>query len=207
MYWHMKKSFILSCILLFAVAFHARAQHPLLDSLTLDTIRPYTSLEEALKNPDDVVKLVLRKEKLKTFPVEIVQFKNLQYLDLSKNSLTELPDTIGQLQNLQVLMLSKNKIEYLPKTIGNLTNLKMLNVNQNELVELPASIGKLKKLEYLDLWSNNLERFPDSMAELKDNLLVLDLRVILISDDIQQHLLRWLPKTKIHFSPNCKCKY
>lgn len=196
-----------ACILLLCLVLPAKAQHPLLDSLSLDTIKAYTDLQEAIKNPDDVVKLVLRKEKLKTFPLEILQFKNLQYLDLSKNSFTELPDTIRELKNLQVLILSKNEIEYLPKTIGELSNLKTLNVNQNELVELPASVGRLKKLEYLDLWSNNLERFPDSMVDLKDNLKVLDLRVILLSDDIQQRLLHWLPKTKIHFSPNCKCKY
>lgn len=196
---------LVSLILLVVLALPARSQQ-LLDSLALDTMKGYTSLQEAMKNPDDVVKLVLRKQKLKTFPKEILAFKNLQYLDLSKNDLKELPDSIGMLKNLQVLHLSKNEIEYLPRETGELSNLKILEVNQNELVELPSSIGRLSQLEYLDLWSNNLERFPDTMKELK-KLKVMDLRVILISDDVQARLQQWLPHTKIYFSPNCKCKY
>jgi len=179
----------------------------LLDSLALDTMRGHTDLASALKDPDNVIKLVLRKQKLKAFPPEILQFRNLQYLDLGKNDIKELPDSIGALKDLQYLHLSRNEIEYLPKEIGQLQNLRLLNVNQNELVELPPQIGRLKKLEYLDLWSNNLERFPDDLRELKGNLKVMDLRVILISDDIQQRLQVWLPQTKIWFSPNCKCKY
>ena len=65
------------------------AQQPLLDSLTLDTLTAYTSLEEALKNPELVIKLELRKKGLKVFPKEIIQFTNLQYLDLSKNKITD----------------------------------------------------------------------------------------------------------------------
>ncbi|TND01824.1 MAG: hypothetical protein FD123_4200 [Bacteroidetes bacterium] len=197
---------LFSLIVMLAVAVPATAQQKLLDSLALDTMPGYTSLQEALKEPDKVIKLVLRKQKLKMFPKEILQFTNLQYLDLSKNDLKELPDSIGVLKNLQVLHLSKNEIEYLPKEIGELVNLKILDVNQNELVELPSSIGRLSKLEYLDLWSNNLERFPDTMKELK-NLKLMDLRVILMSDELQLRLQQWLPHTKIYFSPNCKCKY
>ena len=61
------------------------SQTVLLDSLTLDTMRAYTSLEEALKNPEKVIKLELRRKKLKSFPMEILKFPNLQYLDLTKN--------------------------------------------------------------------------------------------------------------------------
>lgn len=193
-------------LLLLVLVLPARAQNrQLLDSLSLDTLTPITSLEEAMKNPDAVIKLVLRREKLKVFPAVIFQFKNLQYLDLSKNDLKELPDSIGMLSNLQVLHLSKNKIEYLPKTIGELSNLQVLEVNQNELVELPMQIGNLKKLVYLDLWSNNIERFPDELHNLRGNLKTMDLRVILINDDVQQRLQQWLPNTKIYFSPNCRC--
>ncbi len=53
------------------------AQVPLLDSLTLDTLTGFTDLNEALKNPDAVTKLVLRKQHLKSFPKEILKFKKL----------------------------------------------------------------------------------------------------------------------------------
>ena len=66
----------------------------------LDTCRIYTTLESALANPDDVYILKLPKIKAKEFPTEILQFKNLNVLDLSKNKLSELPDTLALLQQL-----------------------------------------------------------------------------------------------------------
>ena len=181
------------------------SQNELLDSLTLDTLTGFTSITEALKDPDKVIKLELRRKHLKQFPKEIFQFKNLQYLDLSKNSIEEIPSEIGQLQNLQILLLSKNEIESLPKEIGELKALQYLNLNQNDLSSLPPQIGSLSNLKNLDLWSNNIDKYPSEMKNLK-NLLVLDVRVILIPDAEQERLQALLPKTKIYFSPYCKCQ-
>jgi Leucine-rich repeat (LRR) protein len=180
------------------------AQTILLDSLTLDTLKAYTNLTEALKNPDKVIKLELRRNKLKSFPMEILQFKNLQYLDLSKNDIKELPIEIGQLKNLQYFAISKNGLEELPPQIGELTNLFYLNANQNELSSIPPTIGKLIKLRNLDLWSNNIDRFPEELKYLK-SLKIFDLRVILIPDAEQNTIQSWLPNTKVYFSPYCKC--
>lgn len=178
---------------------------PLLDSLTLDTMTAYTDLAVALQNPDKVVKLVLRHEGYTEFPKEIWSFPNLQYLDLSKNRITEYPDSLGKLQNLQVLHLSRNRIESLPRELGDNTNLMILDINQNLLTMLPPQIGKLKKLKYLDLWSNDISIFPDELKDLADNLEVLDLRVIIISYDVQNKIRGELPKTTIYFSPPCHC--
>lgn len=191
-------------ILLAGIILDARAQQ--LDSLTLDTLEAFTSLEEALKNPDKVIKLSLRKQKLKAFPPEILRFRNLQYLDLSKNHIREIPESIDTLQQLQVLILSKNDIETLPKELGRLRNLRTLNINQNELVALPPQIGNLENLRYLDLWSNNISHFPDQMKYMK-SLKVMDLRVILINDADQKRIQEMLPHTRIFFSPGCKCAY
>ena len=106
-------------------------QIPLLDSLKLATYQEYTDLAEALKEPDNVIKLTLRKKKFKEFPKELYKFKNLQYLDLSKNSIKELPDSITQFKNLQQLIVSKCGLETLPVNFGNLESLKYLNLNQN----------------------------------------------------------------------------
>jgi hypothetical protein len=179
--------------------------YPLLDSITLDSMAGFTDIESAMKQPEKVIKLVLRKQHLKEFPKEIWNFPNLQYLDLSKNSIVDFPDTLGQLKNLQVLHLSRNKIESLPRGIGELTNLWWLEANQNEIVNIPPQIGKMKKLKYLDLWSNNISQFPEELKELQDNLLVLDLRVILINYETQDRIRKMLPKTTIYFSPPCKC--
>jgi len=195
--------FILITVICFASIF-SKAQ--LLDSLTLDTLTGYTNLQEALKDPDKVIKLVLRKQHLKSFPKEILQFKNLQYLDISKNSIKELPDSIGTLTNLQYLACSKTGLLRLPKEIGRLTNLVYLNFNQNELESLPPQIGNLEKLEMLDLWSNNFDDYPASLSGLK-SLKVIDLRNILISDETQTYLKGLMPKAIVYMSPSCKCKW
>ena len=203
-----KTTIVVFILLMICLADKAKAQlvtYPLLDSITLDTMAGFTDLASAMKEPEKVIKLVLRKEKLKAFPKEIWSFPNLQYLDLSKNQITEFPDTLGQLKNLQVLHLSKNKIESIPRDIGELTNLVILEVNQNELTMLPPQIGKLKKLQYLDLWSNNISIFPEELKEIQDNLKVMDLRVILINYDAQDRIRKLLPKTTIYFSPPCNC--
>lgn len=194
---------IVLVVALFFSATSVKAQ--LLDSLTLDTMAGFESLQEAMKNPDAVIKLVLRRQHLKSFPKEILQMKNLQYLDLSKNSISELSDSIGTLTNLQYLAVSKTGLERLPKEIGKLVNLKYINFNQNDLESLPPQIANLEKLEILDLWSNNFEEYP-SFANLKA-LKVLDLRNILISDEVQKSITNSLPNAKVHLSPSCRCKW
>ena len=203
-----KTTALILLLSLFLFAGKSKAQttvYPLLDSAALDTMTAYTDLALAMKEPEKVIKLVLRKQKLKAFPKEIWNFPNLQYLDLSKNQITEFPDSLYLLKNLQVLHLSKNKIESLPRELGDLTNLVLLDINQNELTMLPPQIGKLKKLKYLDLWSNNISTFPEELKEIQDNLKTLDLRVILINYDSQDRIRKLLPKTTIYFSPPCNC--
>lgn len=180
------------------------AQHPLLDSLTLDTLTAFTSIEEAMKHPDEVIKLELRKSKLKEFPKEIFNFHHLQYLDLSKNNIKEIPARIGELTDLQYLALSKNDLETIPGEIGSLAHLYYLNLNQNNLESLPVQIGNLATLKNLDLWSNNISKFPEEIKNMHA-LKVLDLRVILIPDAEQERIQSLLPQTKIYFSPYCKC--
>lgn len=178
----------------------------LLDSMSLANYAEYDDMKEALANPDDVIKLVLRKKKLKSFPRDIFKFKNLQYLDLSKNEIQEIPDSIVLLKDLQQLEMSKNELKSLPKNIGDLKNLKYLNVNQNEITVIPFSFGDLEKLEVADLWSNELEYFPESMSKLK-NLRIMDLRNILIPQNHQDSIQNMLPNCTIYFSPPCNCSW
>tara|TARA_Y100000589_G_scaffold130416_1_gene124083 strand:- start:23579 stop:24184 length:606 start_codon:yes stop_codon:yes gene_type:complete len=183
------------------------AQSDLLPFEALDTVKTYDNLQTALAHKDEVIKLDLSKQKLDSFPEEILLFPNLQYLDLKKNKLSYIPPEIGQLKKLQYLDLSKNRLDSLPESIGQLTNLKELNVSQNYLVKLPKSIGNLKQLEVLDLWSNELSVFPESMRELK-LLKKLDLRVINLAPNEKVYLKRLLPETtKIYFSNGCSCGF
>ncbi|MEI6021998.1 MAG: hypothetical protein WCR21_12795, partial [Bacteroidota bacterium] len=77
-------------IILFMLCYQlVQSQTALLDSVTLATYQEYTDLNAALENPYNVVKLTLRKKKFREFPKQILQFKNLQYLDISKNIIKE----------------------------------------------------------------------------------------------------------------------
>lgn len=178
----------------------------LLDSMSLAAAPTYTNLQEALKDPDHVVKLVLRKQHLKSFPKDILKLKKLQYLDLSKNSISELPDSISVLTDLQYLICSKTGLKLLPKEIGKLEHLVYLNLNQNDLQLLPPQIGNLEKLEILDLWSNSFDEYPSTLSGLK-SLRVIDLRNILINEETQANLKSQMPKAIVHMSPSCKCKW
>lgn len=199
------KKLLFSAILIIS-GLLGRSQSFLLDSVTLATHPEYTDLAEAKKDPLSVVKLSLRKKKLKGFPMEILQMKNLQYLDLSKNQIKELPDSIVTLKDLQYLILSRTGLEILPRNIGELKNLRHLNINQNEVSVLPYSFGQLENLEVADLWSNNLEYFPETMVNLR-NLKSMDLRNILIPASHQEKLQSMLPETTIYFSPPCNCSW
>ena len=176
----------------------------LLDSASLLASPVYDNLEEALKNSDKVYRLDLRKKKLKIFPKEILQLKKLQELNLSKNQLKELPGELGTLTNLQVLNVSGNKLQYLPDSIGELKNLKKFVGSRNSLIAIPKRIGDLHNLEVLDLWENDLSVFPEELSKLK-KLRWVDLRVILIDDNVQERIRQLLPNTKIFFSPSCHC--
>lgn len=202
-----KFNYILKINLIILFSFFTKITNAqLLDSLTLDTLSGHTSIIEAMKNPETVVKLVLRKQHLKQFPNEILSFKNLQYLDISKNNISELPDSIGTLINLQYFLCSKTGLKSLPKQIGKLSHLKYLNLNQNDLISLPPQIGNLESLEIFDLWSNNFDEYPSTLSNLK-SLKLIDLRNILISDETQNYILKMLPKSTVFMSPSCKCKW
>lgn len=202
----MNSKFIFISILMFLL-FTSKiiAQSGLLDSLTLDTLTAFTSIDKAMKHPYNVIKLELKRNKLKKFPTEIFNFPNLQYLDLTKNNIDEIPHEIGELKNLQYLAMPKNRLQDLPIEIGQLTNLYFLNISQNEISILPNTIGNLINLKNLDMWSNNIDKFPDEMKNLK-SLQLLDLRVIMIPDKEQARLQKLLPETKIEFTPFCKCQ-
>ena len=177
----------------------------LLDSAQLGEAYSYLDLTEAMKFPERVVRLELRKQKLKEFPKEIFMFKNLQYLDLSKNQIKELPDSIYQLTQLQYLDVSRNKLGSLPKEIGKMSNLVYLHANNNNLIGLPPQIGNLERLRVIDLWSNELADFPESLSKLKE-LNTFDVRAIMMNAETIKQLKKWMPNVDVKYDPPCNCK-
>ena len=176
----------------------------LLDSIAIDTMPVFKSMEEAMVNPDRVYRLDLTRDKLEKVPEGIKEFKNLNELILAKNKLLELPDFLVELKFLQRLSVAKNKFEVFPPQICRMTELIHLNVSQNLIPGFPTCIGNLKKLAFLDAYSTNVGVFPQEMRNLI-SLRFFDLRVVSLSDDEQVKLTTYLPKTEIKFSTSCNC--
>lgn len=193
-------------VLLLPIFHYGQQSLELLDSLTLLHTRSFTDLDSALQHPDAVYKLVLKKKRYKSFPKEILQFKNLQYLDISKNNIKEIPNEIANLSLLQYFACSKCNLSKFPKGITQLPHLYYLNLNQNNIDSIPDEIERLSNLQILDLWDNNLSHFPQTMSELK-SLRLMDLRSILLNQEQQNYIQSLLPYTKIYFSPACKCSW
>jgi len=171
----------------------------------LNDMDEFTSIEEAMVNPDSVYRLNLRGKKLKRVPPQVFSsFPNLVDLDLSRNRLKELPDSLWALGRVKRLNLSKNQIEQLPPSLGRMNHLEELVISQNEITSLPDSIGKLDRLRMIDAWSNNLDELPRSMSDLRA-LEVMDLRAIMMHYDKQERITELLPNVKVYMSEGCNC--
>lgn len=175
-----------------------------LDSATLALQKTFYNIADALKQPDSVYKLNISKKKIKSWPVELYLFKNLQELNISKNELTHLPDSIFLLTNLKVLNASNNKLTSIPANIGLLEFLTHLNFNRNLIVTIPTEIGNLKNLEVLEMWDNELDTIPDEIKQLS-SLRILELRGILFSEEDQRYVKKLVPHARVYFSPWCAC--
>ena len=106
--------------------------------------KTFTSIDEALKTPDEVFVLDLYFQDLTALPDEIGMLKNLTKLELSGNQLTQLPETFGQMEKLKWLSLKGNNIKKLPDSFENLTNLAELNLVYTDIS--PAEQLKIKKM-------------------------------------------------------------
>jgi hypothetical protein len=136
--------------------------------------RKYTNLNEATRNPLDVGILVLHRDQLKEFPMEILGMSNLEKLILDGNKLRSIPPEIAQLTNLKYLSVQYNEISILPPEIGLLSNLEELDLSYNQLRELPDQIGNLEHLRFLYIGKNSLTSLPSTLGNLT-NLVELDI--------------------------------
>lgn len=141
---------------------------PVLPPLELNRQKTYYSLSEALQSPEQVYKLSLSDNQLKTLPADIGRLRNLQVLNLSQNKLRTLPPEIAQLSNLQVLILNRNRLTTLPDTLKVLGNMEQMYVAYNRLDELPVWVGGLSHLRRLDITANQLT--PYQIEKIRSRL-------------------------------------
>ena len=167
--------------------------------------KEFTTLDDALKTPDQVLRLNLSNQRFDKFPAEIIKFKNLQYLSLRNDHLKVVPAEIASLQNLRVLDLGGNDFSLLPASFRKLRNLeelyldedknlnlikdfevlsalpklRVLHLENDGIKKLPTNVGKLRRLESLYLGNNLLRFVPPQITGLK-NLRYLDVNHNLI---------------------------
>ena len=139
----------------------------------------FLSLQEAMKQPDSVRTLILKKQHIKEFPVEILQMKNIERLDLSRNSIKEIPSLIKELKNLHYVNFAQNYLTSLPE----------------EMADLPV--------DTLILWDNQIRVFDQSFKKMK--LKFLDIRAILMTRKEQRAVKQIFPDAKIKKDHPCNC--
>lgn len=178
----------------------------LLTKQQLDTVKIYTSLQEALQNKDKVYVLNLSNKNLRAVPRSISELSNLQALNLSHNQINDVsvPIQLKKLNNLQYINLSYNKFDDFPIALNLLSNLRSLNLSNNKFKTIsPATFtkGNYANLRELNLSRNNLKSLSYNITNLTDlKLLNLKYNNEFDKDNLEQ-LKHLLPNTYIIFSP------
>jgi len=172
-----------------------------------DNGKTYTSLAEALQEPEKVYRLKLTKlANRDSLPEELFLLTELRELTVKGCRLCVLNQNIDKLTKLESLNLDKNKLLRLPESIGNLKNLKYLCISRNIIETLPNSISNLSRLTYIDAWDNPLYILPESIKSLQKTLQILDLRQIPLTKSEYKAMQELLPDTEILFTDICECE-
>lgn len=168
----------------------------------------FRSLEKAMHQPEAVVELQLRRDKLESVPPEIAQMTNLEILDLSKNKLRELPGFLAQLPRLHTLILSKNQLTKFPLQFAcdslPCPPLCSLIIDRNPIDSLPEEISKFRHLQHLDLWHTELEYISPQIAETPE-LRSLDVSYTYFKTADLVWLREAMPQLELRSSYGCKC--
>lgn len=106
------------------------------------------------------VKLIMNNNELRSLPLDVGNWKQIEHLELANNKLQRLPDDLQHLQCLRVLNLANNQLRSIPTTLGSLKTLRILDLSNNQLDSLPSELGKLSQLEVLDVSGNMMLSLP-----------------------------------------------
>ena len=188
--------FLLFVILLYSTGCQRRLEYDSFDSTKLFTlselyeIKTFRSLDEALKQPDSVYKLIIFGKELNRVPDEVYSFKYLNTLELSKNSLKTLPEYIGDMIYLQGLYLAENKFSDMPEQVYRLPNLRRLRLGENKFDFMPEKLLEMKSIEEIYFGRNQIWEIPDRLFDM------LQLRVLKLDNNNISNLKTSISKLK-----------
>lgn len=111
-------------------------------------------------NQKNITGLSLFKMDLETFPKEIIQINNLQYLNLAWNFLETIPNSISSLTFLREKDLIGNHLTIIPDSIIDMKNLEVIDLSFNNLRIIPECISQMDSLRLLKLIRNDIEHIP-----------------------------------------------
>lgn len=83
---------------------------------------------------DGIKTLNIGNNSFKSFPLEVLKFKNIEKLGINNNSIDEIPDEIIQLNKLETLDIRATKIKAIPSLKG-MTSLKLILAVDNGLTD------------------------------------------------------------------------
>lgn len=168
--------FYYTIITLLAVSILGLTSNALIAQYDINANKWYTSLEDALGEPDRVFKLDLSGQGLKEIPKQISMLTNLNELRIKDNLIATVGTELSENTRLESIDFSGNQIESIDfnNLSENSLNLKFLILRENSLTEIDGSINKLKFLSYLDLGGNFIETINEDILLRYLKVLVLD---------------------------------
>jgi Leucine-rich repeat (LRR) protein len=105
---------------------------------------------------NNVVNLSVSNNRFTDIPAQLINFKDLKYVNLANNKIKSVKLDFSRLPILQWLDLSGNKIRTIDESIAYLKNLNFLDLSNNALKTLPAGLCNLKNLKVLNLKKNKI---------------------------------------------------
>ncbi len=139
----------------------------------------YGAVDEGVRNPEDIIRLDLSGNSLKSIPENISLLSNLLVLNVANNKLTSLPESMRYLHNLRNIDIRRNSFEELPEFISFLS-LRSLNAAGNKIKDI-SIIKDCKSIRVLDL-SSNLIKKVENIFDVDNELRTLNLSSNYIDD-------------------------
>ncbi len=152
---------------------------------------------------DSVIAINLTKGKMKEFPSDLLEYKNLQHLIISKTPLKSV-EGIEQLKKLKTLKLDKLDLLYFPKEVTSLVNLEELTISRIEFPSIPSQIGNMGSLRFIDFYGSAITSLPEEIQYL-NKLERFDLSGIALNVKEQKAIKELLPNVKVRMDAPCNC--